>query len=173
MTSPALANRHARVSDGITKTGDILQLAIPLSALAYSAVNKDYQGIKQLLQASLSTLAVTYMLKYATQEERPYQDEDVKGNTFPSAHTSFAFAGAGYWQMRYGWHVGAPMYVAAAFVGYSRHHAKMHNWLDIAAGAALGIGSNILFTSRFNDEAAQLLFAPTNGGAILRFNIKF
>jgi membrane-associated phospholipid phosphatase len=118
-------------------------------------------------------MAATYILKYTTNEERPYQDEDSSGHTFPSGHTSFAFAGAGYWQTRYGWRIGAPMYAAAAFVGYSRNHARMHSWLDIATGAALGVGFNILFATRYNSGDTQIFIAPTEGGAALGINARF
>jgi membrane-associated phospholipid phosphatase len=112
-------------------------------------------------------------MKYAIREERPYQDEDTKGHTFPSGHTSSAFAGAGYWQMRYGWYVGAPMYMAAAFTGYSRNHANMHSWFDISVGAAIGIGFNLLFTSRYNNENTLVAAIPVNGGVMFCFNTKF
>jgi membrane-associated phospholipid phosphatase len=172
-TSLAFANRHAVVNDGITRTGDILQLAIPLSALAYSSAIGDWEGVKQLAYVVGATIITTQALKYTIREERPYQSENSKGHTFPSGHTSSAFAGAGFWQMRYGWYIGVPMYAAAAFVGYSRNHAKMHNWLDIATGAAVGIGFNLLFTSRYNNEDTQLSITPTDGGAMFRLNVRF
>ncbi|MCL1916224.1 MAG: phosphatase PAP2 family protein [Desulfovibrionaceae bacterium] len=161
------------MNDGITRGGDILQWAIPLSALMYSYAIGDWQGVKQLGYTAGSTLAATYVLKYTINEERPYQDEDTSGHTFPSGHTSVAFAGAGYWQMRYSWYVGVPMYAAAAFVGYSRNHAKMHNWFDISIGAAMGIGANLLFTVRYNDENTQISIAPADGGAMFRFSARF
>lgn len=47
-----------------------------------------------------------------------------------------AFSGAAYWQRRYGWEIGVPMYALASFVGYSRVRVKMHNYADVAAGGA-------------------------------------
>jgi len=170
---PAFADRGGTRSDGITRTGDVLQFAIPFSALVYSSHIDDWPGVEQLGYAAGSTLAATYILKYTIREERPFQDEDATGHTFPSGHTSFAFAGAGYWQQRYGWRVGAPMYAAASFVGYSRNHARMHTWLDISTGAAIGVGFNLLFTSRYDNENTQIQIAPTDGGAMLGFNAKF
>ena len=172
-TMQVFAERGSVVKDGITKTGDILQLAIPLSALAYSSSIGDWKGVQQLAYSVGSTLVVTYTLKYIIKEERPYQDESTIGLTFPSGHTSFAFSGAGYWQMRYGWHIGAPMYAAAVFVGYSRNHARMHNWLDILAGSAIGIGTNLLFTQKYHNENIHLYVTPTNSGALFSFNIRF
>jgi len=171
--APAAANRGMPVTDGMTRAGDILQFAIPLSALAYSAIIGDWRGVKQLSYSSGATFGATRVLKYTIDAPRPYQNKDAKGDSFPSGHTSIAFAGAGYWQMRYGWYVGAPMYAAASFVGYSRIHGRMHNWLDVGTGAALGIGFNMLFTSRYNNERTQLQVLPMNDGAMLRFDTKF
>ncbi|MDR0319652.1 MAG: phosphatase PAP2 family protein [Rickettsiales bacterium] len=154
--------------------GDWLQVFIPLSALGYSTYIGDWKGNGQLALSFGSTWAATEILKYTVDEERPGQTEDAKhGRSFPSGHTSAAFAGAGYWQMRYGWEVGAPMYALASFVGYSRVATKMHNWADVFAGAAIGIGFNMLFTSRYNSKDTTVSLSPTPNGAYLRFNTTF
>jgi membrane-associated phospholipid phosphatase len=173
LTTPVFADRGTVVKDEITKTGDVLQFAIPVFALSYSCYIRDWKGVEQLAYSIGATLVVTYALKYTIREERPYQDEDTKGTTFPSGHTSIAFSGAGYCQMRYGWRIGAPMYAAASFVGYSRNHARMHNWFDILAGAAIGIGANLLFTTKYNNENTHISMSRTNGGTVLCLNINF
>lgn len=153
--------------------GDYLQLAIPISALVYSSAIGDWEGDKQLAYSVGSTWAATEILKTLVHEERPDSLSE-KGRSFPSGHSSFAFSGAAYWQMRYGWYIGAPMYVAASFVGYSRVVTKMHNPTDVIAGAALGIGFNYLFTSRYNNPNTQISVAPVDGGgAYLSFKTKF
>ena len=136
--------------------GDITQLAIPLSGLIYSSIIEDWEGAKQLAFSYTSTAAATQALKYTIREERPNQPEGAKGTSFPSGHTSSAFAGAAYWQTRYGWEIGAPMYGAAAFVGYSRVRARKHNWSDVIAGAALGIGVNYVFVTEYAKDPIQL-----------------
>jgi membrane-associated phospholipid phosphatase len=160
-----------RPANGIEKTGDLLQMAIPLSAFIYSAAISDWQGNWQLAQTVATTWATTEILKVTVREERPYQPESEDGKTFPSGHTSLAFAGAGYWQMRYGWYVGAPMYAAASFVGWSRVHAWKHNWTDVIAGAAIGIGFNLLFTNKY--PGTKVTISPTEDGARLDFSTKF
>lgn len=171
MTANAFCTQS--LNDSITRAGDIGQYAIPLSALTYSLIMRDWQGVGQLGLATSATLGTTYALKYTTREERPYQKEDSVGHTFPSGHTAAAFAGAGYWHMRYGWYVGAPMYTAAAFVGYSRNHAKMHNWLDIATAAAIGIGFNYLFTTEYIPKDTHISVYLTDDGAALRLSRAF
>lgn len=155
------------------KIGDWMQFVIPLSALAYSVAIDDWEGVRQLGYSTASTMGATYLLKYTTQEERPSQPEGHKGHTFPSGHTAISFAGAGYWQRRYGWWFGAPAYAAATFVGYSRVATKNHNWADVGVGAALGIGANMLFTSKYNKTGVNVSVSPTDGGAYLGFNTKF
>jgi membrane-associated phospholipid phosphatase len=162
-----------RTTGTIERIGDWGQLLIPISAAVYSTAISDWEGLKQLTYSTGATFATTEILKNTIREERPFQDEDAKGTTFPSGHTSFAFAGAGYWQMRYGWEIGAPMYAAAAFVGYSRVRSRWHNWTDVGVGAAIGIGFNYLFTSRYNDDRTQVSLSPTNGGAYLGASTKF
>lgn len=153
--------------------GDWVQLLIPLSGLAYSTAIKDYEGDVQWAKAVGSTWVTTEVLKYAIGEERPGQAEGSKGKTFPSGHTSFVFSGAAYWQRRYGWSIGAPMYAAAAFVGYSRVRVKAHNWLDVSTAAALGIGFNYLFTSEYIPEGVNVTAMPTDGGAYIGFSTRF
>ncbi len=164
---------HATATDkAIEDIGTVVQLALPLSGLIYSMAIGDYEGSWQVTEATAATAATTQLLKIATNEERPYQPEGYGGRTFPSGHTSFAFAGAAFWQRRYGWYIGAPMYAAATFVGYSRVRAKMHNVTDVVVGAALGIGFNYLFTTRYKGDT-QVSITPTDGGAQLRFNTTF
>lgn len=157
----------------IGKIGDWTQFIIPLAAVAYSSAIQDWDGLKQLGYSTAGTMGVTYLLKYSTQEERPSQPEGHKGHTFPSGHTAISFAGAGYWGQRYGWMFGVPAYAAAAFVGYSRVVTKNHNWTDVAVGAALGVGANLLFTSKYNKTGTSVSVSPTDGGAYLNFHTRF
>jgi len=156
----------------IETQGTIIQLVIPFSALLYSTVIGDWEGDMQWAESIGSTVVSTQILKWTIHEERPYQADNTSGQSFPSGHTSFAFAGAAYWQRRYGWYIGAPMYLAASYVGYSRVRAKDHNWADVIAGAALGIGFNYLFTTRYSD-GTNISVQPTDGGAYLHFSTKF
>ena len=167
-----ISESQGRAAGMIERAGDWGQLAIPISAAIYSAVIGDWNGAGQLAMSYGSTAAATYALKYTIREERPYEPEGAKGTTFPSGHTSSAFAGAGYWQRRYGWHIGAPMYAAAAFVGYSRVRTGWHNWLDVGTAAAIGIGFNYLFATRYAPDA-QISVQPTDGGAYLSFIQRF
>lgn len=128
-----------------------LALAIPLSGLAYSAYIKDYEGMAQLGYTFFSVLQVTELVKHTADQPRP---GDHDGYSFPSGHTSTAFSGASFWQMRYGWKIGIPMYTVAALVGYSRVNVKAHRWIEVFAGAALGYVGGLIFTTPYEPSAA-------------------
>ena len=162
-----------RREKNIETAGDFIQLAIPISALIYSSSIRDWEGNLQLGESYVSTAAGTQLLKYTIREERPYQDEDTHGHSFPSGHTSAAFSGAAYWQTRYGWEVGVPMYAAAAFVGYSRVKARKHNWADVIAGGALGIGINYCFVSEYAKDPINVSLGVEDEFAVLRVGFTF
>ena len=129
-------------TDYFEVAGDIGQYALPAAGLGVALVKKDWKGCLQLTCAFAATLGVTYALKYTIRETRP------NGGTqsFPSGHTSSAFCGAAFLDLRYGHSFGIPAYAAASLVGWSRIESNNHYPLDVLAGAAIGIVSNVIFT---------------------------
>lgn len=88
--------------------------------------------------ATLRTLGITYGLKYGIDAPRP----NGKSGSFPSAHAAVTFSGAEFIRKHYGWGWGAPAYLAASYVGWSRVQTDHHFGRDVLAGAAIGILSN-------------------------------
>ena len=89
----------------LEETGDVLQFALPVAALAVSIQKKDYTGSKQMFLSYAANLALTRGLKKTIQKKRPLgQSLDA----FPSGHTSSAFSGASLLYRRYGWQYGGP-----------------------------------------------------------------
>ena len=78
--------------------GDILQIALPALAYGMTFAYQDPEGRKQFYPSFLSTLGITYALKYGIHSERPNGGE----HAFPSGHTAAAFSGASFIQRRYG-----------------------------------------------------------------------
>jgi membrane-associated phospholipid phosphatase len=146
-------------SDGMDTAGDIGRVLIPAAAGGITLVQKDYEGTKQLVESLLAAAVVTEGLKYAVRERRPDGGE----RSFPSGHASISFAGATFLQARYGWTYGVPAYLAAAFVGYSRVESDEHWTKDVVGGAAIGIASGLMFTSRYRREAGKAILVPVFG----------
>lgn len=156
-------------ANAIERTGDVLQIAVPLGALGWSLVQEDYDGSKQLLLSYGAMFVATHSLKFAINRERP----NGGGLSFPSGHTASAFSGAAFLQKRYGWQLGAPAYAMAAFTGYSRVQAKKHYWSDVFAGAALATGINHWLVSPLEGEASLNLMSDFQGGWQLSFAKQF
>jgi membrane-associated phospholipid phosphatase len=88
-----------------------------------------------LLDAAVVNATYTGILKLVAGRERPNGENN---KSFPSGHTSNAFAMAAVAEGHYGWKVGVPAYAFAGLVGASRVHRNKHYLSDVVAGAALG-----------------------------------
>jgi membrane-associated phospholipid phosphatase len=144
----------APASDGVETAGDVLQVALPVTALAATLSRDDTEGSLQFLKSFASTMGATYALKLTIDKERP----DGGDMSFPSGHTSAAFSGASFLQRRYGWAYGLPAYAAASFVGWSRVDADRHHWEDVIAGAAIGIAGTYIFTRPWEEKVRMGIF---------------
>jgi len=153
----------ARAADGIETTGTVLSVALPAVAGGLSMKFDDGEGRVQLLESTALTLAVTYGLKYSVDATRPDGGE----HSFPSGHTSVSFSAADFMRQRYGWEYGAPAYLAAAFVGYSRVEADRHHVRDVVAGAAIGILSSELFTTPYRQMRVGIYGDSSSCGVTL------
>jgi hypothetical protein len=86
--------------------------------------------------AVLLSSLYTSVLKTAAHRERPDGSDRL---SFPSGHTSSAFALASVAQAHYGWKLGVPSYLAASAIGFSRISNDRHHLSDVLAGATLGV----------------------------------
>lgn len=143
----------------VRTSGDIGAVLLPVAGLTAVLINKDWEGLKQGVFAGATTLGVTYALKYIVKKERPDRSDN---HSFPSMHTSVSFTAASFIQRRYGWKWGIPAYVVSSYVGWSRVYGKKHDWWDVAAGAAIGIGSSYIFTHPFAKKH-DLTLSPVAG----------
>lgn len=143
-----LSNPKLSANENVQKTGDLLQLILPSYAAGITIIYEDGQGALQLTKAFGVTMAITYGLKYSLNVERPY--EGGGGYSFPSGHTSSSFSAAEFIRMRYGWGYGAPAYILATFVGYSRIESHQHRGYEVIAGAAIGVLSSFIFTKPYH-----------------------
>ncbi len=129
-----------------------MTLGIPAGWLAAGLIRKDSKqtqaGIRWMA-AQLVNGGSTYFMKAIVNRPRPAVTdptlialEDVKIHSFPSGHTSSAFALATSISLDHPkWFVIAPAYLYASLVGYSRCYLGVHYPSDVIAGALLGTAS--------------------------------
>ncbi|HEY0412337.1 MAG TPA: phosphatase PAP2 family protein [Allosphingosinicella sp.] len=159
LPQPALA-RDERSWDHASSIGrDVLVVA----ALAVPAAKGDWRGDIQAGESMGAAVLVTGGLKELLPEWRPDRSDR---KSFPSGHTSASFAAAASLQNRYGWKIGIPAQMVAAFVGLSRVEARKHHWYDVVAGAAIGEGAGFLLTSRRHENVRILPWGGTDGAGV-------
>lgn len=123
---------------------------------SYGYYKKDNEmmrnGYKSALTIGLAE-GISYALKIGIKRDRPFvtypnditQRTDVGPLSFPSGHTTAAFATATALSLSTKkWQVIVPSYLYAGFVGYSRMRLGVHYPSDVLAGALIGIGSGFL-----------------------------
>lgn len=154
----------------VEHSGDILAAAIPLSAFAATLILKDREGSWQFVEGAALNLAATYAIKYAINKPRP---DNGGHQAFPSGHTSSAFQGASFIHRRHGFKYSIPAYLLAGYTAFSRIDAEKHDGYDILAGAVVGIGSTLIFTSPYEQKHMELSLASGPGEYLLGFRYKF
>ncbi len=147
----------------VERAGDVLMGALPAGAFAATLAEQDWTGSRQFLLGFATNALATRGLKLAVGRRRPDGSDH---ESFPSGHTSISFQAASFIHLRYGSEYGAAAYLAAAFVGFSRVHARKHFVSDVVAGAALGVLSTAVFTRRRREARGGGPGAPALGLAV-------
>jgi undecaprenyl-diphosphatase len=136
----------------VSLSGYWVSLGYPISTIGIGFVKKDtvlwQRGLQQVAGSAL-TLALTIGLKESFQRPRPWTASSkiqpvspLPGpNSFPSGHTSAAFATATHFALaRPKWYFVVPAYSWASLVAWSRIRNGVHYPTDVLAGAVLGAG---------------------------------
>ncbi|MGZ4042748.1 MAG: phosphatase PAP2 family protein [Bacteroidia bacterium] len=110
-------------------------------------------GYKSAIAISFA-VATSTGLKYLVNRTRPFKeypgditqrDMHVGPFSFPSGHTTSAFASATALSLSYKkWYVTVPAYLYAGFVGYSRMRLGVHYPSDVLGGMIIGVGAGLL-----------------------------
>lgn len=159
----------------VTEVGDVFQWLLPTLAfgstfVAGSPEGKwwDKEGTWQFTKSATSTIITTQVLKQVAGKFRPgtFVGKGTSNKSFPSGHTSAAFAGASFMNTRYGPWWGVPFYAAAFFTAYSRVQADAHFMDDVTAGASIAVLYNFLWvTPQSWTERYAIMPMVTDGGA--------
>lgn len=142
----------------------VTELSLVGLALGTPVVKDDWDGAGQAALSIGLSAGLAEFGKALVHAERPDNSDN---NSFPSGHTSVAFASATTVYRRYGWQLGFPAYAVAAFTGSARVAARKHHWYDVLAGAVIGTGSGWLFTKPFNDRVQVSPWADSKGGGLM------
>lgn len=137
-----------------TITNSVFPVAVGVPAVVTTLhlLNKDSASKQRAIIIGGTVIissAITGLLKYTIQRERPFVTyPDINHITpedsysFPSGHTSTAFALATSVTIAYPkWYVATPAYLWASSAAYSRMHFGVHYPSDVIAGALIGSGS--------------------------------
>lgn len=113
-----------------------------------------------LAEAVVVSTVYTQTLKSTVQRNRPDGSNRL---SFPSGHTSGAFAMAAVFDAHYGPKVGIPAYAAAAAIGASRIESNKHHLSDVLAGATLGylVGHAVAKNNGLPHRGREARFAVT------------
>jgi membrane-associated phospholipid phosphatase len=154
---------------GATVGDGRVQIAAAVATLAVGKITGTHKLSMvggDLIRAQIVAAGVTAATKYAVQRTRP----DGTNLSFPSGHTSTAFATATVLQRDLGWKFGIPAYAAAAYVGASRVEDKRHFLSDVAFGAAIGVVAGRTVTIGRGDKRFAMVPSVTDGGAAINFS---
>jgi membrane-associated phospholipid phosphatase len=167
------SGRGHDVIDGVSQLGNApVLLGINLVGVAVGEGVRQFTGDRTHLdnmlvatEAQILTLVMSEGLAYATARSTPRESSDPftfkwGRSSFPSSHTSQAFAAATVLADRYGLGVGAVAYTAAAAVGAARILQERHWASDVAAGAALGWAIGYTLSRRRSQHPPVLDFFP-------------
>jgi membrane-associated phospholipid phosphatase len=116
------------------------------------------------MRAQILSQAYVQALKFTVQRERPDGSNSV---SFPSGHSASAFATATVLQRHYGWKVGIPATIAAAYVATARVHDNKHYLSDVIFGAAVGSIAGRTVVHHAADYWAFTPVAVPGGGVAL------
>ena len=155
---------------GFSNSDTYVALGIPTGLFIYGKVKKNPEMVWNSFESFSNQLingVATTILKTTIDRARPfvtYPDDihkhSVAGSkSYPSGHTSMAFAAATSISLQYPkWYVIAPAFIYASGVGYSRMYLGVHYPTDVLAGAVLGAGSSFVthYTFKFIKKRWEL-----------------
>ncbi len=162
-----------------SKYGDIAgqlypNLAYIFGMTAYSEVYSDSDKSDYAILMIKSTLyagLVSTALKTIVREPRP-QDSNIK-TSFPSGHSTTAFAFASTVASLHNWYWGVGAYSLAAAVAFSRINDNRHYIHDVAAGATIGISYGLSLAEQYKKtkeySPTEFIIIPSSDGLFAKY----
>ncbi|MFI5152872.1 MAG: phosphatase PAP2 family protein [Chitinophagales bacterium] len=134
-------------------SANVVAVAAPVYLIITGVAKHDAaikKGALELVLSQVISIAITETMKVTINRSRPAETYpelifpymDYSGRSFPSGHTSIAFATAASLSIQFKkWYIVVPSFLWAASVGYSRMYLGVHYPSDVLAGAVVGAGS--------------------------------
>lgn len=131
-------------------------IGAPLTMLITGVIKKDKELRIKSFETGASILLteiITVSLKRTFKRDRPFitypdiihRKAGGKGYSFPSGHTSSAFATATSMSLSFPkWYVIVPSYAYACTIAFSRMYLGVHYPSDLLGGIVIGIGTSFL-----------------------------
>lgn len=146
----------------ISNSDAFVVIGVPAGMAAAGLINRDKELFRNACATAIATIVsggITEAMKYTINRDRPFktypdiiQKSKAGSPSFPSGHTSSAFATATSLSLTYPkWYVIVPSYLYAGTVAYSRMDLGVHYPSDVLAGAIIGSGSAYL-TYKINQK---------------------
>ena len=121
---------------------------------------------RDIVRAQILSQVMVQTLKFTVQRDRP---DGSNSQSFPSGHSSSAFATAAVLHRHYGWKVGAPAYALGSYVALARMSWNRHHATDVVMGAGFGIAAARTVTMTVAKSKFNLGVQPQVGGASVNF----
>jgi len=116
-----------------------------------------------LIRTLILSQTVTHGIKLTVRRDRPTGE----CCSFPSGHSSAAFATASVLERHLGYRGAWPTYVLASYVAASRLHDNRHFLSDVIFGSAIGIASGWTVVGRHGRSSYALVPVPVSGGMMV------
>lgn len=121
---------------------------------------------RDIVRAQILSQVMVQTLKFTVQRERP---DGSNSQSFPSGHSSSAFATAAVLHRHYGWKVGVPAYGLGSYVALARMSWNRHHATDVVMGAGFGIAAARTVTMTVAKSKFNVGVQPQVGGASVNF----
>ena len=133
--------------------------------------NKSLARSTLMFKTTVFAGGTTTILKRIVNQQRPDKGDRL---SFPSGHTTTAFAFASVIGIEHEWYWGAGAYSLATVVAMSRIHDNVHYLHDVVFGATIGtaFGIGLYYLQNKSDNIA-LSILPLENGASIAGSFKF
>lgn len=152
--------------------GDYMGQLVPnLIYMGGMYYKKDYRRSMLMFKTSLYSGLTTGILKRIVNQKRPHGGDRL---SFPSGHTTTAFAFASVVALEHEKHWGIAAYTMATIVGASRMNDDAHYLHDVIFGATIGISYAIALHQRSHENSTSAWsIIPFTDGAIASASFTF